>query len=54
MLEEFLTYMKEQGWNIELNEGRETHLPKVIEEKIYKSPSTMVRLFHYRKKYCKQ
>lgn len=38
MLEAFLTYMKEQGWNVELNERRETHLPKVIEERYTNIP----------------
>lgn len=33
MLETFLTYMKEQGWNVELNESRENHLPKEIAER---------------------
>lgn len=45
MLEEFLTYMKEQGWNIELNEGRETHLPKVIEEKYTNLPQQWLDFF---------
>lgn len=39
MFEEFLTYMKEQGWNIELNKVRKKHLPKVIEENYANAPS---------------
>lgn len=38
MLEEFLAYMNEQGWNIELNEKREMHLPKAIEERYTNIP----------------
>lgn len=38
MLEEFLTCMKGQGWNIKLNEGRETHLSKIIGEKYTNLP----------------
>lgn len=38
-MEEFLTYMKEQGWIVELNEKREEHrLPQVIRERYISVP----------------
>lgn len=37
MLKAFLNYMKQQGWNVELNESRKNHLPKEITER-YPNP----------------
>ncbi len=37
-MEEFLTYMKEQGWVVELNEKREHCLPQVIRERYISVP----------------
>lgn len=38
MVEAFLTYMKGQGWNVELNEKQEHRLPKTIEERYTNIP----------------
>ncbi len=38
MLNEFLTCMKEQGWNVELNQGAEVCLPKKIKERYANIP----------------
>ena len=37
-MKEFLTYMKERGWVVELNEKRENFLPQVIEERYINLP----------------
>lgn len=37
-MEEFLNYMKEQGWMVELNEKRENRLPQAIEERYTNIP----------------
>ncbi len=37
-MEEFLTYMKEQGWVVELNEKREHCLPQIIRERYISVP----------------
>ena len=38
MLNEFLTCMKERGWNVELNQGDEVYLPKKLEERYTNIP----------------